>query len=145
MSTLEENNFDRYIYRNNQNSMSSYLGGDNSQSSGSGGSGSGASNGLQPGSNPVQGTLIQSSGSDNRVEINPDDHFYAYRDGNVVVSISRDGITGETGVFDELSVNNNFVYNGIDQPVVFTGIINSDGTSTDLPSGWSSSLLYHLL
>jgi len=93
----------------------------------------------------VQGVLLQTSGSNDRVELNPDDHLYAYNDGDVVVTIGKDGIEADNAVFintevDELEVNNHFTYGGVPQPIVYTGIINADGTSTDLPAGWYSSL-----
>jgi len=151
MPSLSDNGFNRYIYRDTSDfntsdvntSASQDIAG--SQSSNANPWTSVPADGLNPGSQPVQGVLLQTSGSDNRVELNPDDHLYAYNDGDVVVEIGKDGIDADNAVFtnteiDELVVNNHFTYGGVPQPIIYTGVINADGTSTDLPAGWTSSL-----
>lgn len=149
---LDDLGLNRYLYRNNSgmsasDATSSAYGdiGDSQGGSGVGGNttnNNGASNGLQPGSNPVQGVLLQSSGSNDRVEINPDDHFYAYRDGDRVVSIGRDGIFALNSVIgtesvDDLTVNHLTTYNGAPQPVLYNGEVEGGaGVFVTAPPGW---------
>lgn len=142
---LSDLGLNRYLYRDNDNldttsPLASTMG-DTSSSTG-GNSSSSTSNGIQPGSNPVQGTLLQSSGSDDRVEINPNDHFYAYNDGGVVVDISKDGIDADyivarDIVVDNLNVNDLFTYFGAKQPVLYNGEVLSNGTFVTSPPGWT--------
>lgn len=155
MPSLSDNGFNRYIYRDTSNydtsdvSTSAYqdiAGSQNSNANPGGGSTGNSttpSNGLQPGSQPVQGVLLQTSGSDYRVELNPDDHLYAYNDGDVVVTIGKDGIDADNIVArdhttDNLNVMDLFTYDGINQPVVFSGeVLGSSGTFVTAPAGWT--------
>jgi hypothetical protein len=99
-----------------------------------------AANGIQPGSQPIQSTIIQSSPSDNRIEINPNDTFKAYNAGQVVVLIDKNGITAASTGTDTLNVSNTFNYQGEPQPVHYIGTVDITGAGTDLPTGWTSTL-----
>jgi len=167
---LSDLGLNRYLYKDGQqttseNAISSSEAQNNYVGTPGNNGASTQSNGLQPGSNPVQGTLIQSSASNDRVEINPSDNFFAYNDGNIVVTINKDGITGSSAViangeFDDLLVNNlatienlivndtvttedlivndTFTYQGIPQPLVYWGIVTSGGGGV-LPTGWTAT------
>lgn len=110
-----------------------------------------------PGSNSIMvGIEYQSSLSSDNIIIDPSlDEFQAYFGGNQTVSISGEfGIqyynsvtstqqflvddTGTTITDLPLNLSNSsFIYNGILQPIIFTGVILSGGTATLLPTGWS--------
>ena len=153
---LSDLGLNRYLYRdngdlNNTNPVASAFGDITNQGgSSTGGSNTtntGAANGLQPGSNPVVGVLLQSSAGDDRVEINPNDHFYAYNNGDVVVDISKDGIVADNIVVqnetvvnsstDFLDVNDLFTYLGAKQPVLYNGEVLSSGSFVTSPPGWT--------
>ncbi len=155
---LSDLGLNRYLYRDNgdintTDPVASAFGDISNQTgSSTGGSSSssntGAANGLQPGSNPVVGVLLQSSAGDDRVEINPNDHFYAYSDGEVVVDISKDGIVADyieakTSVIvnesvDNLTVNDLITYLGAKQPVLYNGeVLGTTGTFVTSPPGWT--------
>lgn len=93
-------------------------------------SGTGASSGILPGSPPIVSVLLQSSPGPNRVEINPNDNFYAYNKNQIVVDINKDGINIKSPA--------HLTINGVPQPTVFAGIIEADGTAIILPAGWTS-------
>lgn len=149
---LSQLGLDRFLYKNNgtipnvQNDVGAIS--DSGQGSNAGASeatssGSQPGNGVQPGSPPIQSTLLQSSGGPDRVEINPDDDFYAYNNNVVVVQINKNGITATeidiiTENVQELNVTDKFTYDGVLQPVMFTGIVDSTGAAVSLPPGWSS-------
>lgn len=150
---LDDLGLNRFLYRDNQNidttdAISSAYGdiGSNQGGAGAGSGTPGQSNGVQPGSVPIVGTLLQSSSGDDRVEINPNDHFYAYNNGDVVVDISKDGIIADEMVIvhqvtEDLEVTNTFTYDGELQPVIYTGIIDSAGVISEAPVGWTASIL----
>jgi len=77
----------------------------------------------------IQSTIIQSSGSNDRVEITPNDQLVVYRDGIPVVVIDQDGI----------STTRTIVNKGFPQPVIIgAGFVNAIGTAgTVFPSGWT--------
>lgn len=143
---LSDLNLNRYLYRDYNESPDSLNSGNtyitNSPTAA-------PANSVAPGS-VIQSVLLQSSPGDDRVEINPDDHFYAYNAGNVVVSIGKDGIFADQStivnedvetinVSSELNVDGDFVYHGTLQPVIFTGKIDSTGTPIFLPVGWTAT------
>lgn len=145
---LSDLGLNRYLYRgednlDKSNAVASAYGDISDQGGASSGNGNGASNGLQPGSNPVQGTLLQTSGSDDRVELNPNDHLYAYRDGDVVVTIGRDGIVAKNSVIenesvDTLNINDIMNYHGVPQPVLYNGEVEGGaGVFVTAPPGWT--------
>lgn len=77
----------------------------------------------------IQSTIFQSSGSNDRVEILPNDTLVVYRDGVPVVLIDQDGI----------STTRTIVNKGYPQPVIIgAGFVNAAGTAgTVFPSGWT--------
>lgn len=77
----------------------------------------------------IQSTIFQSSGSNDRVEILPNDTLTVYRDGVPVVLIDQDGI----------STTRTIVNKGYPQPVIIgAGFVNAGGTpGTVFPSGWT--------
>lgn len=134
----------RFLYRDNGNVDPSQADSSAYINTGPVSSDSGSTTVL-PGSPPIQSVLLQSSGGPDRVEINPSDNFFAYNNNLVVVQINKDGITAtNSNVLNEnvsnLNVTTLFTYDGIPQPVVFVGEVNSDGTPALLPVGWSSSV-----
>jgi len=149
MPSLSDNGFNRYIYRDTSDfntsdvNTSAYQDIAGSQSSNANPGTSVPADGLNPGSQPVQGVLLQTSGSDNRVELNPDDHLYAYNDGDVVVEIGKDGIDADVIIArdhttDNLNVLDLFTYDGINQPVIFSGeVLGGPGTFVTAPVGWT--------
>jgi hypothetical protein len=173
MASLSDLGLNRYLQKddsgldtnNVESSISTDIANSQGGATGLAGAGSGQSNGIEPGSNPVQGTLLQSSGSNDRVEINPDDSFYAYNNGNVVVTIDRTGIdttniNADVGNITEVNsediVTNNLgattaiilgnmaiggalVYQGALMPAVYNGEVNAGGTFAFGPPGWSVS------
>ncbi len=99
---------------------------------------SGQTNSVVPGS-IIQSVTLQSSGSDDRIEINPDDQLLAYNDGDVVVRINKDGIDATNIVVENLDVTDEFTYAGAKQPQVFGGSIDgATGAALFLPTGWTS-------
>lgn len=80
----------------------------------------------------IQSTIIQSSGSNDRVEITPNDQLVVYRDGVPVVIIDQDG----------MATTRTIVNKGFPQPVIIgAGFINASGTPspTVFPVGWTCS------
>lgn len=77
----------------------------------------------------IQSTIFQSSGSNDRVEILPNDTLVVYRDGTPVVLIDQNGI----------STTRTIVNKGYPQPVIIgAGFVNDDGTpGTIFPQGWT--------
>lgn len=131
---IEELGLNRFLYK-----TANGIGSDSSLFSPGSSGADGAGGGLGPATSVASGTIItscilQSSPSDNRIEINPDDTFRAYRNRQVVVQIDRNGITLAGASF--------FNYEGQDQPVMYTGNVNAAGTLTDGPSGWTSSFIF---
>lgn len=160
MPSLNDLSLNRFIKRDNRNidptdagsSMFADINNNQGNANTVGGVGnssnstSGQTNSVVPGS-IIQSVTLQSSGSDNRVEINPDDQFLAYNDGDVVVRINKDGIEADyidvidmdavNITVDNLDVTTEITYKGIVQPVLFSGEILGDGTVVTLPTGWS--------
>lgn len=141
----------RYLYRDNTeldttNALASaYKDIGSEQGGATGGSGATATGGgsSQPANSVaagsvIQSSLLQSSPGDNRVEINPSDNFFAYRDGGIVVRINRNGIFSDEIIARNLEVIDDFIYRGIKMPRVFAGVVASDGTGVILPTGWTS-------
>lgn len=157
-------NLDRFMYRNSEqvssdpygaslaaiNSLNLYGASQSSQPSSSdsgsygGASGDVLASGLAPAS-VVQSSLIQSSASDNRVEINPDDSFDAYENKVIVVRIDRNGIAStKPFASGPATVNGTFTYGGVAQPKFLgVGQVTATGTQAPgfFPSGWSVSHL----
>jgi len=139
---LNELQLNRYLYKDYDTTNRDTQGQIVTQSNGStaGGSTSGTgtpstapATSVAPGS-VIISCLLQSSGSNQRIEINPDDNFYAYRNGTVVVVINRDGVEA-----DNLAADTAFIYQGIPQPVVFDGEINGITNAwITQPAGWSA-------
>jgi len=144
---LSDLNLNRFLYRDSSQQSDSSLTSSNAGITDfSGGAGNGGV--PEPGS-IITSVILQSSPSDDRIEINPDDTFKAYNGGEVVVLIDKNGITvdnavvvfttieeayidyaeitelvGDLAAFNELTVNDSFVYAGVKQPQVFSGEIN---------------------
>lgn len=158
MPSLSELGLNRYLYRDNteldtSNALSSAFKDISGEQGGAyGTSGNQASSttnqasAIAPGS-VIQSSTIQSSPGDNRVEINPNDTFRAFRNGAVVVLIDQNGIVAEDIEVENLTVENadvdvlnvnEIVYDGVPLPVTFTGIVSSLGVGVILPSGWTS-------
>lgn len=159
---LTDLNLNRHLYRDVQSgSPDSSLTSVNNVAPAS----SGGSSVPSPGS-IITSVILQSSPSDDRIEINPDDTLKAYNNGNVVVEINKDGIfadyaefdtvviqnetvisqtviseTVETADIETLNVTTVFTYKGIQQPVLYTGVVSIAGVGNPLPSGWSTSLV----
>jgi len=139
---LNELQLNRFLYKDydttNRDTQGQIVTQSNGSSSGSGTGGTGT--GTAPATNIAPGTVIiscilQSSGSNQRIEINPDDTFYAYRNGTPVVVINRDGVEA-----DNIAADTNFIYKGIPQPVVFNGEINGITNAwITQPVGWSAT------
>lgn len=148
---LSEIGLNRFLYKdgslidksNAASSMDKDIGGANVSTT----TGNGTSEGVEPGGNPIQNTLLQSSGSADRVEINPNDEFLAYNNEEVVVRINKDGIwavngeienlTSENAEIEDLKVNNTFTYQGVVQPVMYCGEVQGNGVGVSLPAGWT--------
>lgn len=79
----------------------------------------------------IQSTIFQSSGSNDRVEILPNDTFNVYRDGNLLMTIDSNGVT----------VNPNSSVPQYQPNILGYGKINSDGTPGAIfPPGWTGGL-----
>lgn len=132
MATLPELGLNRYLYKDNgdlpsaENATAQNTGGSNGAAGASGASSEPATS-VAPGS-IIQGSLLQSSPGDQRVQINPNnDSFEAFRDGQVVVRIDRDGIHA-----DQIDIL------GVLQPQTFIGNVAANGVAILLPTGWTS-------
>lgn len=164
---LGDLNLNRFLYRDVQSgSPDSSLTSVNNVVNNTGAGGSVPS----PGS-IITSVILQSSPSDDRIEINPDDTLKAYNNGNVVVLIDKDGIFADNAEFDNVIIDNvtittetvdtadittanietanvetlnvsvEFNYLGISQPVVYSGVVSIAGVGSPLPAGWSVSLV----
>lgn len=120
---LTELGLNRFLYKDisNQGADNSLFSSNVSQSSGN--TGSGSSN--APATSIAPGTIIQTSPSQNRVEMNPDDTLRAYNNGQVVVQIDRNGIS----TF------------GQPQPGIYTGNVSAAGTISNGPPGWTCAFI----
>lgn len=90
-----------------------------------------------PATEVAEGTVItssiwQTSGSNNRIELLPDDTLTSYNGGAI-------GFRLEPGL---VISNNPIVYDNVQQPVVYSGRVSiSSPSSTNLPVGWSLSVV----
>lgn len=150
---LDELRLNRFLYRDSENQ------GDGSlayaaAANASDFSGSGSGGGIPEPGSIITSVILQSSPSDNRIEINPDDTLRAYNEGEVILTIDKDGLRvtnsiienaemvnatiedaqievlyAEVAAIEFLGVIDYFEYGGIQQPQVFSGTIN--GSSGD--------------
>lgn len=154
MADLSELLLNRFLFRDNSplnqnNVLSTQYNNPGPASSGGGGD---EGDGTVPAENVAPGTviqscIIQSSGSDDRIEINPDDTFRAYSNGSVVVKIDSNGIDAEvivvadltalTADINELTVNDEITYQGVIQPIIYGGIVSFVGAFVFAPPGWT--------
>jgi hypothetical protein len=142
MASLGDLGLNRYLYKDTSGTDSSEQASSTNGSDGSNGSsggGGGPATSIAAGS-IIQSCLIQSSPGDDRVEIDPkDDSFKAYRNGEVVVQIDRDGIFAEVVDVDVENLDvQNFFMRGEPQPQLFYGNVASNGVGFLLPGGWTS-------
>ena len=131
--TLEEKNFDRYLYKKDTTASAYDKFGDDKLSNAVADAASKPATAVAPGT-VIQSTIIQSSGSNDRVEITPNDQLVVFRNGVPVVIIDQDG----------MSTTRTIVNKGFKQPVIIgAGFINANGTPspTVFPSGWSVTKL----
>jgi len=146
---LQELFLNRFLFRDNEDINANSSLASNYSNPGSGGSGGGDTApalAIAPGT-IIQSCLIQSSGSDDRIEINPDDTFRAYTDGVITTLIDSNGIVTEnlttvnsTTLFEtvgELTVSDIFIYQGARQPINYVGVVSSIGVFIFSPPGWS--------
>lgn len=87
----------------------------------------------------ITSTIFQSSGSNKRIEILPNDTLIAYRNGTPILIIDRDGLATALPI-ETAGIKNN----GFDQPTLIgAGFVNSSGTpsGTIFPAGWTSTKL----
>lgn len=131
--TLEDKNFDRYLYKRSTTSSAFEQFGDDKLTNEIANSANKPATAVAPGT-VIQSTIIQSSGSNDRVEIDPSDQLIVYRNGVPVVIIDQDGI----------ATTRTIVNKGFAQPVIIgAGFVNADGSvsPTVFPDGWSCTKL----
>ena len=158
---LRELFLNRFLFRDNAGiSDASPLGSDVGGGGSGGGGSSSPANSVAPGT-VIQSALIQSSGSDDRIEINPDDTFRAYTDGEITTQIDRNGIfatnasvvdsviinleVDDISMFDPVSgFENVSIMNtgrvalfGEIQPVLFDGVVIGSLGLAIIPAGWT--------
>ena len=172
MASLAELNLNRYLYKGDDNVPpdSSLMFSSNINTTNLGANGGDESiippaSAIAPGT-VISSAVIQTSPSDDRIELNssnglPNDTLYAYRDGQVILTINRDGISTIipanfvdinvttanittaniiTANVDTLNVAVAFNYNGIAQPVMYTGFVDGvTGAISNGPVGWVGS------
>jgi len=119
---------DRYLYRKNNTTSAYDQFGDDKLTNAIEANTNRPATAVAPGT-VIQSTIFQSSGSNDRVEILPNDTFVVYRDGVPVVLIDQDGI----------STTRTIVNKGYPQPVIIgAGFVNAGGTAgTVFPSDWT--------
>jgi hypothetical protein len=133
MSILSDKNFDRFLYRRSTTTSAYEQFGDDKLSNAVLEAASRPATAVAPGT-VIQSTIFQSSGSNDRVEITPNDQLVVYRDGVPVVIIDQDG----------MSTTRTIVNKGFAQPVIIgAGFVNANGTvsPTVFPVGWTCTLL----
>jgi len=113
---LQDLNLNRYLYKETSSETSSNIAdSSNNYSDFSGGNG-----GVPEPGSIITSVILQSSPSDNRIEINPDDTLKAYNGGEVVLIIDKDGII----------VNNaTIVYSNINEADI--GVANIEKANID--------------
>jgi len=122
--------FDRYLYRKANTTSAYEQFGDTLQNRVYDDSQKGLAGAVLP-ATVIQSSIIQSSGSNNRVEILPNDTFNVYRDGNLLMTIDSNGVT----------VNPNSSVPQYQPNILGYGKINSDGTPGAIfPPGWTGGL-----
>ena len=164
---LNDLNLNRFLYRENTPETSSNIANaSNNKDFSSNGNG-----GVPEPGSIITSVILQSSPSDNRIEINPDDTLKAYNNGEVILVIDKNGITVNNAVIvyteietadideanigvvnadeanvddayiDTLEVLSYFIYAGAQQPQVFGGEIDDAGNAVSLPPSWLSFYL----
>ncbi|MES2408801.1 MAG: hypothetical protein V4509_00690 [Patescibacteria group bacterium] len=150
MSTLLDLNLNRYLYKGSQppnpdtslqaqnNNTTNYGAGDPATP----GAANQLANGVAPGT-VITSVILQSSPSQDRIEIDPDDVMRVYNNNVVILTIDKNGINGSGAAFisetvGTLNVTTKFNYFGIPQPVLYTGFVNGGtGAITSGPVGWT--------
>lgn len=100
----------------------------------------------------ITSCFIQSSNSGDRIEISSsytfngnsieNDAFVAFNNGIPIVIIDKNGIFADNITGGSiLSALQLFVYQNIEQPVIYYGRVNDTGGAVILPLGWSSTQL----
>lgn len=90
-----------------------------------------------PATEVAEGTVItsaiwQTSGSNDRIELLPDDTLTSYDNGSVGFKLEPGRVTS----------NNPIIYDGSQQPVVYSGRVSlSNPGSTNIPPGWTLSTI----
>jgi len=155
---LQDLNLNRYLYKETSSETSSNI----ADSSNNYADFSGGNGGVPEPGSIITSVILQSSPSDNRIEINPDDTLKAYNGGEVILVIDKNGIvvnnaniiysnidTADIGtanitnlvatdtITKALNVITSFTYAGYQQPQVFGGEVTSGGSFVHGPPGWS--------
>lgn len=129
---LTELGLNRFLYKSStQNTADSSLL-SSSSSSGDNFSATSLANGIASGT-IVTSCILQSSPSDNRIQISPDDTLRAYNNGQVILQIDRNGLA--------LAGDQYFVFDGVKQPITYTGYMSTGGVLSNGPVGWSGLFL----
>lgn len=125
----------RFLYKDTQaiTADSSLTALNNSNGSSDGSSGSTGTSSDSQARYIAPGTIIQTSPSNNRVEMNPDDSLKAYNNSVAVVTIDKNGISVQGPGFisnadiQTLNVTSTFTYDGIPQPIMYVGQVTAAG------------------
>ncbi len=120
--------FDRFLYRKSNTTSAYEQFGDDKLTNAIEANTNRPATAIAPGT-VIQSTIIQSSGSNDRVEITPNDQLVVYRNGVPVVVIDQDG----------MSTTRTIVNKGYPQPVIIgAGFVNAAGTPGSVfPQGWT--------
>jgi len=150
---LTDLGLNRYLYKDNAttNVDSSLLALNNVNDpySSVAGGGAGSTEADKPAKFIASGTIIQTSPSQNRIEMNPDDTFKVYRNGEVVFEIDQGNFSTIIPFFGDIITadtidTNHFSRNGIEQPTQVVGNVSALGVLSDLSAGATGWSVIHL-